>query len=195
LISYAGKVVEKMNEVLSNPSPPELVLNNHCPECEFRDRCRRNGIDKNDLSLLANLTERERSHFNRKGIFTVHQLSSTFRPRRKSALHSRCTNRAFSAEAAYSNYNLEMADDASRPEQLDIRLVLDTIPTLAWSSHPDGSVDFVNQHCVSTRVLSAEESYGCGWKTAIHPNDLPVLSAKWEASLTRKSGAFGSQGW
>jgi len=71
-------------------------------------------------------------------------------------------------------------DDVSRFEQLDIRLVVDTIPTLAWSSHPDGSVDFVNQRWREYTGLSAEESYGCGWRTAIHPDDLPVLSAKWE---------------
>jgi PAS domain S-box-containing protein len=72
-------------------------------------------------------------------------------------------------------------DDQSRPEQLDIRLVVDTIPTLAWSSHPDGSVDFVNQRWRKYTGLSAEESHGCGWKKAIHPDDLPVLSANWEA--------------
>jgi len=75
-------------------------------------------------------------------------------------------------------------DGASRPEQtLDIRLVVDTIPTLAWSSHPDGSVDFVNQRWREYTGLSAEESYGCGWKTAVHPDDLPSLAAKWEAPL------------
>jgi len=76
---------------------------------------------------------------------------------------------------------MDTRDDVSRPEQLDIRLVVDTIPTLAWSSHPDGSVDFVNQRWLEYTGLSAEESYGCGWKTAIHPDDLPELSAKWEA--------------
>src|SRR5438093_13611858 len=75
-------------------------------------------------------------------------------------------------------------DGASRPEQtLDIRLVVDTIPTLAWSSHPDGSVDFVNQRWREYTGWSAEESYGCGWQTAVHPDDLPSLAAKWEARL------------
>ena len=63
--------------------PPPLVLNKHCPECEFRTRCRRVAVEKDDLSLLANITAKERQKLNDKGIFTVTQLSYTFRPRRR----------------------------------------------------------------------------------------------------------------
>ena len=40
-------------------------------------------MEKDDLSLLANMTKRERTDFNSKGIFTVTQLSFTFRSRRR----------------------------------------------------------------------------------------------------------------
>lgn len=40
-------------------------------------------MEKDDLSLLSGMTEKERKHINRKGIFTVTQLSFTFRPRRR----------------------------------------------------------------------------------------------------------------
>ena len=83
LFRDVGKVVEKVRELLPSSSPPELILNSHCPECEYRDRCRRNATEKNDLSLLGSLTERERTRLNKKGIFTVYQLSYTFRPRRR----------------------------------------------------------------------------------------------------------------
>ena len=73
-------------------------------------------------------------------------------------------------------------DGSSQPEQaLDVRLVVDTIPALAWSSAPDGSADFVNQRWREYTGLSPEESYGWGWKTAIHPDDLATLAEKWEA--------------
>jgi len=73
-------------------------------------------------------------------------------------------------------------DGSSRPEQaLDVRLVVDTIPALVWSSHSDGSVDFVNQRWREYTGLSPEESYGRGWETAIHPDDLATLAEKWEA--------------
>ncbi len=73
-------------------------------------------------------------------------------------------------------------DGCSQPEQaLDVRLVVDTIPALAWSSAPDGSVDFVNQRWCEYTGLSPNESYGRGWGTAIHPDDLAPLAEKWEA--------------
>src|SRR6266508_3666560 len=65
--------------------------------------------------------------------------------------------------------------------ETELRRIIDTIPALAWSSHPDGSVDFVNQRWTGYTGLSPEESYGGGWKTAIHPDDLPALAEKWEA--------------
>src|SRR5262249_12688989 len=55
LFRDVGKVIEKVRDLLSGSSPPKLILNDHCPECEYRDRCRRNAIAKNDLSLLTNL--------------------------------------------------------------------------------------------------------------------------------------------
>jgi PAS domain S-box-containing protein len=72
-------------------------------------------------------------------------------------------------------------DLAHALNEAELRRVIDTIPALAWSSHSDGSVDFVNQRWTGYTGLSPEESYGWGWKTAIHPDDLPALAERWEA--------------
>lgn len=77
------KILERIAALLSNPTPPDLVLNRHCAACEFQTRCRQKAIEKDDLSLLAGMSEKERKKFQRKGIFTVTQLSYTFRPRRR----------------------------------------------------------------------------------------------------------------
>lgn len=77
------KRVATMAEMLTQDSPPDLILNRHCTECEFHNRCRQQAIEKDDLSLLARMSEKERKEFNTKGIFTVTQLSYTFRPRRR----------------------------------------------------------------------------------------------------------------
>jgi predicted RecB family nuclease len=81
--SELRKVTGKIAALLASHSPPDLVLNRHCVECEFRTRCRQRAAEKDDLSLLRGMTEKERKNLNRKGIFTVTQLSYTFRPRRK----------------------------------------------------------------------------------------------------------------
>jgi predicted RecB family nuclease len=83
LASDVRKVTDKIGTLLASPSPPDLVLNRHCAECEFQNRCRQKGIEKDDLSLLGGMAEKERTDFNAKGIFTVTQLSHTFRPRRR----------------------------------------------------------------------------------------------------------------
>ena len=83
LFGQVRKLAPKMAEVVTSATPPDLVLNRHCGECEFRDRCRQKAVEKDDLSLLATMTEKERKKFHNKGIFTVTQLSYTFRPRRR----------------------------------------------------------------------------------------------------------------
>src|SRR6266404_1842597 len=77
------KAIGHIRKLLAAASPPDLVLNRHCPECQFRDQCRKKAIEKDDLSLLAGLTDNERTRLNGRGIFTVNQLSYTFRPRRR----------------------------------------------------------------------------------------------------------------
>ena len=69
--------------LLPSPSPPDLVLIPHCAECEFRTRCRQKALETDDLSLLSGMTEKERKKLRDKGIFTVTQLSYSFRPRRR----------------------------------------------------------------------------------------------------------------
>src|SRR5262249_56076412 len=77
-LSFWKLIKQQKSEV-----PPPLVLNKHCPECIFRARCRQAAVEKDDPSLLANMTAKERQKLNDKGIFTVTQLSYTFRPRRR----------------------------------------------------------------------------------------------------------------
>src|SRR5246127_562339 len=64
-----------------------------------------------------------------------------------------------------------------------LRLVIDTIPTFAWTALPDGSEDFVNRHWQEYSGLSAKESVGLGWEAAVHPADRKRHLEKWRASL------------
>lgn len=84
--SLASKVrsfITTISALLSSHSPPDLSLNRHCIECEFQDHCRKIATEKDDLSLLSNISDKERQKLRAKGIFTVTQLSYTFRPRRR----------------------------------------------------------------------------------------------------------------
>src|SRR5260370_11109859 len=63
----------------------------------------------------------------------------------------------------------------------DALLVIDAIPAIAWSSQPDGSVELVNRRWLDYTGLSPEESYGWGWKTAVHVEDLGGVLNTWGA--------------
>lgn len=62
--------------------PPTLILNKHCPSCQFRDLCREQAVKENNLSLLDRMTPKAIQKYNKRGIFTVQQLSYLFKPRR-----------------------------------------------------------------------------------------------------------------
>jgi predicted RecB family nuclease len=83
LADEVRKRLGKIAALLASPAPPDLVLNRHCAECEFQFRCRKVAVEKDDLSLLAGMSAKERQKLRSKGIFTVTQLSYTFRPRRR----------------------------------------------------------------------------------------------------------------
>src|SRR5437588_10386565 len=69
------------------------------------------------------------------------------------------------------------------PGVQDIRLVVDTIPTLAWSAGPDGSADFFNQRWLDYTGLSAKQALGSGWQVSIHPDDLPRILETFREAL------------
>jgi len=73
----------KITALLVSLTPPDLVLNRHCAECEFQARCRKHAVEKDDLSLPAGMSAKERQKLRSKGIFTGAQLSYTFSPRRR----------------------------------------------------------------------------------------------------------------
>lgn len=77
------KTVHQIGTLLTEPSPPDLILNRNCPTCGYFDLCKKKAVAKNELTLLSNFPAKERTRLNRKGIFTVSQLSFTFRPRRR----------------------------------------------------------------------------------------------------------------
>jgi predicted RecB family nuclease len=83
VLTEVASYIRKITALLSGPTPPELILNRHCPECEFRRRCWQKALAIDELSLLSGMSEKERAKYRGKGIFTVRQLSYTFRSRRR----------------------------------------------------------------------------------------------------------------
>jgi predicted RecB family nuclease len=84
LLEDVEKALQEIHAIGRAHNPPPLQLNAHCSTCVFGQRCRATAIEKDDLSLLGGIKAKESLKLRNKGIFTVTQLSYTFRPRKKS---------------------------------------------------------------------------------------------------------------
>jgi hypothetical protein len=78
-------LLEPLHEwiTVDSPTPPPLVLNKHCPLCPFQRLCQAQAEQEDNLSLLDGVTARVMRQYERKGIFTVKQLSYLFKPRKR----------------------------------------------------------------------------------------------------------------
>jgi PAS domain S-box-containing protein len=77
----------------------------------------------------------------------------------------------------------KLAEEAARRSERELRDVIETVPTAAWTALPDGSVDFVNRQWLEYTGLSAEDASASGWQVAVHPGDLQRHVDKWHVSL------------
>jgi len=76
------KQTGELNKILSSSNAPVFFRNTHCQICEFQNNCHEKLIERDDLSLLTALKPKEIVQKNNRGIFSVKQLSYTFRPKK-----------------------------------------------------------------------------------------------------------------
>src|SRR5712664_78442 len=92
-------------------------------------------------------------------------------------------------EGERSQKALRSALEEIRTSEAKLRKIIDTIPTLAWCSLPDGTGIFWNRRWHEYTGLSLEVVRGWGWQDAIHPEDLKEITDKWLGFLA--SGQAG----
>jgi PAS domain S-box-containing protein len=97
---------------------------------------------------------------------------------------------------------LRSAFEEIRNSEKKLRKIIDTVPTLAWCSLPDGAGIFWNRRWHEYTGLPLEVVRGWGWQDAIHPEDLKEITDKWlgflaagqpgevEGRLRRFDGAY-----
>ena len=74
-------------------------------------------------------------------------------------------------------------EEALQSKERNLRLIINTIPALAWSARPDGSLDFVNRPWLDYTGFSAEQGRNWGWIAAFHPDDLNRVVNYWRSIL------------
>jgi predicted RecB family nuclease len=83
LLQKTRQIIEAIAKDCRTETPRQAALNKHCPVCDFQARCRDIAVNREDLSLLRAMTEKERAKYTEKGITTITQLSYGYRPRRR----------------------------------------------------------------------------------------------------------------
>src|SRR5258706_6198742 len=69
------------------------------------------------------------------------------------------------------------------PNLASLQELVDSVPALIHTAHPDGSIDFFNQRWLEFVGLRLEDLEGWKWTAAVHPDDVSALVAKWRACL------------
>ncbi len=77
------------------------------------------------------------------------------------------------------------AEDSQRM----FRMLVESIPQLAWTANPDGWIDFYNEGWYRYTGTTLEEMEGWGWESVHDPDDLPRIKKGWIESL-EKGEAF-----
>ncbi|MBL7185302.1 MAG: TM0106 family RecB-like putative nuclease [Phycisphaerae bacterium] len=85
LYSKVRPIINDLRELITKPAsePPPLCLNKHCQLCQFCDHCTKEAEQNDSLSLLERITPKLIRKYQKKGIFTITQLSYLYKPRRR----------------------------------------------------------------------------------------------------------------
>ncbi len=74
------------------------------------------------------------------------------------------------------------SENTLRQSESQLRLVIDTIPAMAWIVLADGTLDFINQRWLEYTGLSLEQALEQPTRT-VHAEDLPRVMQKWRRDM------------
>jgi len=66
--------------------------------------------------------------------------------------------------------------------------LIGALPGLVWTATSDGVCDFFNQRWLDYTGLTLDEVIAKGWQSVVHPDDLPLIEAAWDACLAKGAG-------
>jgi formate hydrogenlyase transcriptional activator len=75
------------------------------------------------------------------------------------------------------------AEEALQKSERKLAAIINTIPTAAWTTRPDGYCDFINQVWLEYAGMTAEQAQGWGWTDAVHQDDRKRLVEEWQSCL------------
>jgi PAS domain S-box-containing protein len=131
------------------------------------------GIDEKEImQKLLESKERETAEVNRELAMAIEELRSL---NEEYLVSNESLNESKQSLQTLNNEleeRVSLRTEELRESEKRLQNIMDTIPQIAWTSTPDGGVNFYNKRWFEYTGLNFEESKGWGWKTAIHPDDL-----------------------
>ncbi|TGJ88357.1 hypothetical protein E0Z10_g485 [Xylaria hypoxylon] len=80
-------------------------------------------------------------------------------------------------------YMAQEITNIRRADEERFKLICDTMPQMVWTASADGTHDFFNQKWCDFTGLSTEDSFGSGWESPFHPDDITPAREIWNHSL------------
>jgi len=81
---------------------------------------------------------------------------------------------------------LRESEAALRESEHKLKLIINTIPAMAWSCTPDGQLEYWNQHLTNFVGLPFDEIVGFGFYRMFHPDDVERMRESWEQVVATK---------
>ena len=75
------------------------------------------------------------------------------------------------------------AEEALRESERRFRILAEALPHMVWTAEPDGATDYYNARTTEYTGLTSEQLRGWGWRSVIHPEDLPRCLELWTRSI------------
>lgn len=69
----------------------------------------------------------------------------------------------------------------------ELEFLANSVPSVVWTSKPDGMLDYINQRWQEHGNGPKESALGAGWAATLHPDDLQAAWASWNESLSTGS--------
>jgi PAS domain S-box-containing protein len=85
--------------------------------------------------------------------------------------------------AAHDITQRRIAEQALEASERNLTMIINSIPSLAWSARPDGAAEFFNQRWLDYTGLTSKHAEDWGWKDSIHPNDLDRMVSYWMTAM------------
>jgi PAS domain S-box-containing protein len=75
------------------------------------------------------------------------------------------------------------AEMIARENELKLREIVETMPSMIWSTAPDGEPTHVNQRVIDYTGCRFEDLLNRGWRELIHPDDFPETANRFYHSI------------